>query len=367
MYYEEILNNLNNTKQKIAVTLTLDTYPKYCPRYKQNRILLKNLITRAAKQLVETYGKREAALLVEKVKNIPEKVLFSGMKYGLAVFVSEQVLEIIYLPFPPSNKIKISDTFYTRAIIRKLSQSEHYYILAISQKQVRLFEAYNNEIIEEIKDGGFPFANTTPPPYADSYTRSQAGAADKLSQKFFREVNQQLQLHYDHHPLPIVLAGTVENIANYYDVVSERKLVIGAVNGNFDDHDGTDLKTLVKLAVDVVREYQESHYLQAFDIIQDARKRGLVEKDLGSIYAAAKRGQVRELVVQEDHYIAGFITREGLFSYEDGKDSKPTEDIVNHIVHHVIQCGGDVTFVPPFYFNKEKAKAVLRWKEDVKH
>lgn len=148
-------------------------------------------------------------------------------------------------------------------------------------------------------------------------------------------------------------------------MVSERKLIIGSVNGNFDDHEGTDLRTLAHLADEVVETYKETHYLQALDLLNYAKKAELFEDDICALFAASREGRIRELVVEENYYVPGYIFRDGTFSPENIGEGSFTADIINHIVHNVQQYGGDVTFVPPFYLSDTKANALLRWKEPV--
>lgn len=357
------LYELSSKQENIALTMTMNTNPRPNPKNKQDALLLKNMIAEAKKRLLETYAKREVDGLLENLEQVPSKIDHTKNEYGLAIFISEHIIKIFDLPFAPGNRIKIADRFHTRTLLRKLEQTDHYYILAISQSEVRLLEAYNDKLVQEIKDGAFPFKNTVFYKYADNEAKSDAGAADKNAQEFFRSVNRQLQSIYDENPMPIILAGTVENIANYHEVVSDKKFVIGEVQGNFDNHDGTDIKELIEKTSHVIEEYKQFQYLHILDDIAQAQNKHLLESDVSSIYTFAKAGQIKTFITQEDYYYPGYIDDTGMLLHESKADGVYIDDAINDIVLTVLKNGGNVIFLPPFYLDEQQALAILRWRD----
>lgn len=361
MIKHDEIQKLNEMERDIAVTITMNLNEQFNPKNAHDELILKNMVGAAEDRLLEKYSKREVFGIIENLKNMPDAVEYSSSDRGLVLFAADDFCDYATLPFFPGNAIKIARTFATRTLIRALSQLEHYYILCLSQNEVRLIECYDNQLIAECGEG-FPILNETF--YStDRHKNSFFSAQDKIIQAFFRTVEEELNKVVEKNPLPFVLAGTGEAMANYEAVIGKEKLVIGKVRGNYDSDSGTELKDLIVKAYQVVSEYKNSKVLESMNDIDEAKGKKLVEYDLNQIYHLAQNGQVRELVVDEDYYQSAILSADDMLLLGTEKEGMPVDDVANFIIQIVSKFGGDIVFVPPYSLSRNnRLTAILRWR-----
>lgn len=357
-----LLSDLITVQQDCAVTVTLDTFALPNPKAKQNALIIKNALNEARERVLERFKKRDVETVLMNLDKLEASLERHTFKPGLVIFVSEDYADFLDLPFSPGKNIKVDTGFHLRTIIRQLEQMDHYYLLTISQSHVRLIEAYDDVLIEEVKDKNFPFKNTVF--YTtDRSVRSQAGRTDKDAQEFFRSVNRAFATYYDALPLPIILAGTRENIANYLEVTHERKFIIGSINGNYDTTLKTELQDLIKECGKIIADYKQERYEHFAATIEESRFSNLLEFNIGSLYPLAANGQVKELIVEFDYYVPAFVDEsEKLLTFNPEKGVS-TDDAVDIIIRTVLSTGGSITFVPKDHLGDgERICGILRWR-----
>ena len=355
----QYFNDINAIETKIAVTITVDTHNRSNPKNNQDRIVLKNEINYAKKRLLSEYDKREVCPIIEKIE---KDIDHTHNTEGLVIFASDDFSDLVRLPFKPGNNVEIDEKFATRSLIRATSQAEHYYVLCLSLTEIRLVEAYNDVLIGEVKDGFFPFVNneyyTT-----DRLKNSFSDTHEKYLKEFFKVADKKFHEHYKLHPLPVVLAGTEKNLAYFIEETSDKANIIGQVRGNFDDHDGVSLHELVKLTDEVVKAHQIEEYVSGLDEMEAAEGVHRLVTSLLHVYPAVTEGRVKKLFVEKDYFQSAKILENGELELRDepyGEDI--IDDIINELIHTVLQFGGDVVFLPAHYIGRDtKIAAILRW------
>lgn len=353
---------LYSEKKNPALTIKMNVNEGTNPNSDHDRITLKNMVEAAQSRLLEEYKPREIEQLLENLHETAHAVTLNIHNRGLVLFVAKDTAKYALLPFPVGNKIKIGRHFATRTLIRAYNQIEHYFILAVSQSEVRLIECYNNSLVQEHTQG-FPVKNDE---YynTDRLKKSFASAQDKIIQKFLRDVDSRLQPIYAACPLPIVVAGPEEAIANYTKIAGDTRQIIGKVRGNFDTFDGAQLNKLINSAYKVVQAYKTKKTDASFADMDQALSRGLLEYDINKIYQYAQNGQVAELLVDQDYYVKAIKDEHtGLLHFGTKKSGTQLDDAVNHIIHHVKATSGDVVFLPPYSIDSSRRMAaILRWR-----
>lgn len=360
MEYNKI-RQLYQQKKEIALTLTVDLNQGANPQNDHDRITLKNMMGVARRRLLEEYKKEKTQKILENMDVVLEEITYNRTHKGLVLFLAEDLIEYYALPFAVGNRVKIGHHFSTRALLRAFNQTEHYYILTLSQQEVRLLECYDNVFMGE-NQTQFPLVNDTfyEP---DRLKASFASSEDKLVQQFFRQGDEILAPIYKEKGLPMILAGPEEAISNFEKIASENLLIVGKVRGNQDSHDGSQIRELVQQASLVIHSYKESKIQASFDDLHAAKGQGLLEYDCNAIYRKAQVGQVKELVVDQDYYLKGVRDENGVIFHTKCKGGTPLDDVVNYLIHAVKATGGDVVFVPPYSIDSHhRLAAILRWK-----
>ncbi|HYY43983.1 MAG TPA: hypothetical protein VE975_02200, partial [Actinomycetota bacterium] len=115
----------------------------------QNPIHLKNLLKEAASKLEECgVRKPEIDDLLSPLKSLLNREDFWRHQLdGLALFRSKDFFAYYRLPFELEDKVVLNDRFYIRPLLPALAEG-HFYILALSQDQARLFKATRHGVVE---------------------------------------------------------------------------------------------------------------------------------------------------------------------------------------------------------------------------
>ncbi|MBK9247981.1 MAG: hypothetical protein IPM69_07700, partial [Ignavibacteria bacterium] len=115
MTIRQKLEVLATEKNTPCVTISLNTHRTH-PDNKQDDILLKNLLNEAKERVVNEYGKRPVASLLEKLSTIEVDVNYN--LDSLHIFLSNNTKEVIKSPWTEEHiKVHISETFTVRPLI----------------------------------------------------------------------------------------------------------------------------------------------------------------------------------------------------------------------------------------------------------
>jgi len=116
----------------------------------QNRIRFKNLL-QEAEQRLSSKGLRSPDVrnLLEPAQQLLEKPGFwRHQSHGLAVFLTAETFEYYRLSLSFNEFVVISDNFHIKPLLPFFASDGHFYILALSQNQVRLLEGTRSSVDE---------------------------------------------------------------------------------------------------------------------------------------------------------------------------------------------------------------------------
>ena len=116
----------------------------------QNRIRFKNLLQQAEKRLLEKeLRKPDVDELLKPAQSLLDKPGFwRHQSQGLAVFLSEESFHQYRLALRFEELAVISDSFHIKPLLPFFASDGHFYILALSQNQVRLLEGTRDSVDE---------------------------------------------------------------------------------------------------------------------------------------------------------------------------------------------------------------------------
>jgi hypothetical protein len=107
----------------------------------QDPIRFKNLI-RQAEELLVSSGLRgqDARDLLEPVKKLDNSEFWQYQSDGLAIFISTNVFRYYCLPLNFEELVVVTDRFHFKPLLPLLTGDGKFYILALSQNDVRLLQ-----------------------------------------------------------------------------------------------------------------------------------------------------------------------------------------------------------------------------------
>jgi hypothetical protein len=149
LFINRDVQRLSAVENAWCVSIFLPTH-RTGTQMQQDPIRLKNLLREAEDQL-RAAGVRQpdATSLLEPVEALfSDRDFWQHQSDGLAVFASEGQFERFRVPLPLEQLVIVAPRFQLKPLFPLLTGDGHFYILALSQNEVRLLEATRHSVGE---------------------------------------------------------------------------------------------------------------------------------------------------------------------------------------------------------------------------
>jgi hypothetical protein len=337
----QLLQSLANETSSPCVTISLNTHRTH-PANTNDAVVLKNLLHEAENRIIEAYGKRPVADLLEKLASVTDEIDIQYNLDSLHIFLSNETREIIRLAWPvEQDMVHIADSFAVRALIMAANRDESYLIMLMSQSGVQLMEAMNDTVVAEIKNDHFPFSeNQHYVTGADK--RSDAKHADDQVREFLNKVDKALVQVHQQTGLHCIVISTEDNYNRLMQVADLPSVYIGHALIDYNQH---AQHVIAAQAWDIMIERQHQRRTEAIAEMQEAVSKGNVLTDLQEIYQAAIDGNGDMLIIHQQYAQAVCMTSERTFDLvDDATAAGVIDDICSKIAWEVYAKKGRVFF-----------------------
>ncbi|MDV3307954.1 MAG: hypothetical protein LOY03_03960 [Cyclobacteriaceae bacterium] len=270
---------------------------------------------------------------------------------GVGIFVSEPVSGIVSFPFPVQERVVIDSSFVTRDLYYLQQLSQPYYVAAIGKKQIRLYSAHR-DILTEITDGEFPltfedeYEYARPAPVFGHGRQEMADEKSRMikvrTQSFFRDAHNEIARIMGSTPVPLIVAGTVESVADFRQQ-DTAQLIRGEIIGSFDEYNFQELRAR---AFEAFLEYRQKDLAERIAMVEENDVPDRVARGIQNVWLAAQAGRGLTLLVEKDYETTGYVV-DGypqLFLSEPSREHKTLPAAVDEIIETVIAKGGNVLF-----------------------
>ncbi len=246
-----------------CISIYMPTHRMF-PETKQDPIRFKNLLREAEERLKQA-GLRspEAKKLLKPAKALIKDSLFWQYQAdGLATFVSSDLFYHHRLPLKFDELLVVTDRVHIKPLLPLFSYKGRFYILALSQNEVRFFECTRYSV-EEVKLENFPRSLREALKYDDPekqlqfHTRAPAASGERAAMfhghgvgkddakdnilRFFRQIDDGLRPTLNQERGPLVLAGVDYLHSIYREANSYPHLIDLGINGNPERLKGEEL------------------------------------------------------------------------------------------------------------------------------
>ncbi len=333
---------------------------------KNNQIAFRNQVDKAKKVLEEHYPDEEFRPIEQMMDEwIDDEAFWGTLTKGAAAFFAPDIERVYRVDADVDTEAVVGDSFHTRPMLRPMLAPRRYWVLALDQKNTKLYEATHDEI-EPVSLGDIPTSldQALQLDYPSRPLRHREGGVSRstpafqaidndrdLEPRHFREFSQivdkglcELLQNADG---PLILAASPKmysifreesNLANLADeglaesVVHLRPAQIHAKTWPL-------AKQAAEAKIDEILELWERSY--GF---------GKGESDLQQIAKRTLMSQVRFLLIEDERKIWGEldrdqgtvdITGEGLEQADRGGI-----DLLDDLAEFVIAMGGEVFVLP---------------------
>jgi hypothetical protein len=385
------MNSLN--KEAIKQLAAANEYPCvsiYLPleqeadKHDKNRIRLKNQLAAAAEQLSEQgLAGDEVADLLQPAADMIAHGRFTlnlELNEGLAIFLAPETTEIYTLPVSFAEQALVANHFYLTPLLPLLQENGRFYILALSQNEIRFLQATAHSIEAVMLDDDIPASLDDALKWEDPETQSQwhTGASPQAGrrrqaifhghgvtneetqkeriQEYFRQVAAGIDDLLKEKKAPLVLAGVDYLLPIYQKVSGYPHLAEGTVSGNPE-----------QLSRQILREKAWAVVAPQFD---EARQEALARfadqagSEMGTdvveeVIAAAHYGQVDTLFMAENGRYWGSFDETQAAVQSGSRDDGESQELLERTAVNTLLHGGTVYTMPRADMPGEATAAAL--------
>ncbi len=335
------LEKLALEKNTPCVTISLNTHKTH-PDNQSDSVLIKNLLKEAHNRVVNEFGKRDVANLLENIESVEKEIDVNYNLDSLHIFLSNETKEIIKSTWKTNqNSVHISESFNIRSLIKSYNRSYEYYILLLSQSGVHLYSALNEVIIEEVKNEDFPY------PENNLYNTHKGSGSDSkhldnIVREFLNRVDKAVMKVHNESGLNLVVICTEDNYSRLMQVSDNPNLYHGYAHINYNN---TTKHHISMQSWNMIKNIQQESRKNSISEIKEAVSTGKVLKDLQEIYQASIDGNGDLLIVNKDYEQPVKLTSDRTFKLiTDKTQDDAIDDIVSNIAWNVISKKGRVIF-----------------------
>jgi hypothetical protein len=362
---QDELKTLMGKHQGLCVSIFMPTF-RTGVESQQNQIRFRNLLRSAEEKLLAAgLRSQEVKELLEPAQALPGNVLFwRRQSDGLALFLSTDLFRYFCLPEAFQELIVVADHFHIRPLLPVLSGDKRFYILALSQKEVRLLEG-TRRTVQEIELEGVPKSIEEALQYdaLEKQVRFRTGSVsggtgmamvsghggvvddtkDNLL-KYFRMIDRGLHDLLKDERAPLILAGVDYLFPIYREANTFPHLIEEGIPGN---PKGTSSESLYRMALKIVSPFFQKSENDAIAQYRQSSGTGLTSADIREIVPDAAHGRVGMLFIAAESQAWGTFNRESGTVEVHQKREADDEDLLEIAAAQTYLNGGSVFLLPP--------------------
>jgi hypothetical protein len=325
----------------------------------QDPIRFKNLLRDAEKQLLDGgMGPRDVSALLQSAQALLDDTNFwNHQSDGLAVFVSVDDFHSYALPFRVEELLVIAQSYYVKPVLPLFTNNGHYYILAISLNEVRLFEGTRYGVGQMALPDGIP-ANMEEALRLDDPQKTLQmhpgggggmfhgqGPGDEQQkvwiEQYLNLMDTNLKEIFREQNAPLVLAGVDYLLPMYRKVSEYQNIMEEGITGNPEHLRPEELQEQAWRIVETYFQQETKKTVEQYQQLADTDK---ATDNVEEIVAAAVNGRVDKLIISvEDQIWGAFNPKDGKVTRSsNGQSKKHNLALLDFTAMNTLQNGGTV-------------------------
>ncbi len=335
----------------------------------QDPIRLKNLLQEAEKKLREDgCGGDQVRKILEPARSLlADPSFWINTDLGLALYASADNFHVFRLPFSVKQQMVIAGSFYIKPVLPLFINDGRYYILAVSQDEVRLFEGTRHtvrqiDLPEDAPKNKDEALNLDEPEkQLQFHTRTTQGGErtamfhghgggeedqKTYTEQYLNQVDAAIRATLGNQGPPLVLAG-VENTLAMYQKVSEYKNILPeGISGSPEELSGEDLQAQ---AWPMVEPLFRQEIAETIDQYRQLIRAGKATEIIEEIVPAAYYGRVDKLILPVNKEVWGSFNPETgqVGANLEGQSHLRDIALLDFAALYTIENNGTVYVLPP--------------------
>ena len=346
----------------------------------QNPIRFKNRVREAEEKLLAMgMSEQDAKELLQPVHDLDTYDFWQHQSDGLAILLSPNHFRYYCLPIAFPELTVVADRFHLKPLLQLLSGDGQFYILALSQNQVRLFQGTRYHVNEvELTDVPTSIAEALqyddPEKSLQFHTAtSQGGSGGDGSAifhgqgggnddhkarllRYFRKVSIGLESFLKNEQAPLILAGVDYLLPIYQQANTYAHLLPEGRTGNPEMLKPEELHTQ---AWQIVQPYFEQAKEATIARYQELQATEKTASTIEQVVPAAYFQRVESLFVPVGEQLWGVFDPEANSVQVHAQHQTGDEDLLDLAALHTLTNGGNVYAVEPGDVPQDKAIAAV--------
>lgn len=379
------LKALARQQKKPCISIFMPTHRKE-PGILQDRIQLRNLLGEVEERLIATNMRSESAKeLLRPVAELDRADFWQKQSDGLAIFLAEDRFDWYQLPLSLEKLALVGDRFYLKPVLPLFNRDGRFYILALSQQQIRLFQGtrYNIHEIDltpivptlaevlrfEALERQVPSHMGTPGAASrqgvaagvSTFHGHGAGAEDEKKNLclYFHRVDRVLADILRRDRSPLVLAGVGYLLSIYREANTYPYLMLAGIAGNPESLSAVELRERAWTIVEPYFLQAQEDAIAQYKELADRKK---ASSDICEILPAAYQGRVDCLLLATDWQQWGKFEPETQAIDVHASAELDDEELLDAAAVQTLLHDGTVYAIEPENMpNGTKLAAVLRY------
>lgn len=366
LFQKDELKTLIQKHEGPCVSIYMPTHRAF-PDTKQDTIRLKNLLREAEERLKQAGLRSTEAKRLLKSANalIKDGIFWKYQADGLAAFISSDVFYPYRLPLKFDELLVVTDRFHIKPLLPLLSNDGIFFILALSQNEVRFFEC-TRQSVQQIELKNVPRSLKEALKYDDPekqlqfHTRTQAAGGERAAVfhghgtgkddtknnilRFFQQVDQGLRNMLSEERAPLLLAGVDYLFSIYRETNRYPFLMETGMAGNPEEVRAEDLQAKGWKIVEPFFLKAQEEALAGYRQLAGS---GRTSDSLEEIIPAAHDGRIDVLFVALGVQRWGYYDPETRAVHLHPEFEPGDEDLLDFAAVHAFLNGGAVYAMKP--------------------
>lgn len=332
----------------------------------EDPIRFRNLLHRAEEQAV-SYGLRAADVrefLSPLNSVLADRFFWTHQSDGLAVFLARNFLKTYRLPWAFHEELEVGGLFHVVPLLPLLTDDGRFFVLALSQNSVRLFQGTHFTIGSVNLEGApsnlaeamrthdrdevltFHSRPTSGGTWGEIFEGHGVGIDDKKDDllRYFEQIDRGLHAVLRKERVPLILASVGYLMPIYRQASKYSHLLEEGIEGNPDRLTANQLHdrawAIVEPHFEAARQHAVARYHQLIHT-------GHASSDIRQVVAAAYRGKLETAFVCRGNQLWGLLdSTTNEVEYHD-QPVPGDEDLLNIAAIQTLKHGGSVYAMPP--------------------
>lgn len=376
---KELIQELLAADQAPCLSLYIPTHRKHNENL-QDIILFKNLVRKMKESLLQKYSAGEVQKHLEPFEALADdNNIWNHTFNGLAFFSATGLFKVVGVHKSFEELAIVADSFHTKPLWQYLQSLDHFHVLGLTLRDIRLFEGTRHSLTEVELTADTPKTitealgdeltdkHTTVASYGGSGGESspthhghggRKEETEKDTERFFRVVANTIYEQYTKPSgWPLILAALTEH-HSLFQKVNKNPLLL--TNGIAINPSSVSPDILANMAWEIMEPEYNLKLDNLVARFEQARANGKGSDDYKEVAVAAVEGRVDTLIVEADRIIPVRITNlvTGNTQKKDLINPK-VDDLLDDMGELVMKMGGQVMVLPTDKMPSETGLAAI--------